>query len=107
MNDADAESIRKRKEAEYKKQLEQYEQQINLEEQVKKNLRQLLEDKAYERLMNVKVVNYQRFMLASQYILQLAQQLQGRKLTEDEVITLLKNLRGDARGKGNITFIRK
>jgi len=107
MNDADAESIRKRKEAEYKKQLEQYKQQINLEEQVKKNLRQLLENKAYERLMNVKVVNYQRFMLASQYILQLSQQLQGRKLTEDEVITILKNLRGNDRGKGNITFIRK
>ncbi|MCC7570416.1 hypothetical protein KO465_03660 [Candidatus Micrarchaeota archaeon] len=96
MDDSELNEIKQKKEAEYKNQMDQAEQQMKLEEELKKNIRLLLEENAYDRLMNVKIVNYRLFVLASQYVLQSSQKLGGRKITEKELIDLLKYLKGDS-----------
>lgn len=104
----DIEDIRKRKEEEYLNQIKALEEQIKMEEELKKNVRMYLEDKAYERLMNVKLVNYKLFLLASQYIIQIAPRLNGRKLSDEELVRLLRNLSGRGSGSGgSIKIIRK
>ena len=99
--------IRKRKEEEYNNQIEAVRQQMKMEEEIKKNVRMYLEDKAYERLMNVKIVNYKLFIVASQYILQIAQKLNGRLITDDELVRILQGLNAKPGGSGEIKIIRK
>ncbi len=99
MGDKKLDSIREKKRKDYIKQQaleeQQLEKQQNVEDNLKRNLRVMLETKAYDRLMNVKLVNYQLFMAASQYIVQqLAPRLQN-KLTEDELVSLLKKIKGN------------
>jgi len=75
------------------------------EEELKRQLVKLLEPEAYQRLMSVKIANPQLFEKATQYILQLSMRV-GRKLTEQELIQLLRQLRGPDR-KTRIEFKRK
>jgi len=88
-----------------KEKLEQYQQGLEAkkkEEQVKGMLRMALTEEAYERLMNVKLANAQLYAMASNQVFNLYQKA-GRKITEAELIALLRAIKGTER-KTKITF---
>ncbi len=72
------------------------------EGQVKSLLRMALSENAYERLMNVKLANSQLYGMAANQVFNLYQKA-GRKLSEKELITLLKAIKGSQR-ETKITF---
>jgi len=85
----DYEEMKKRK----MEELQQRQMEEEAEAKISSMLRSLLDDKARERLGNVKLVNKALYMKAVQAILYLqrAGQLQG-KLGEEEVRALLEKL---------------
>ena len=88
-----------------KQKLEQYKQEAEAkqkEEQVKGLLRMALTEEAYERLMNVKLANAQLYGMAANQVFSLYQKA-GRKLSEKELIALLKAIKG-AQRETKITF---
>ena len=85
--------------------LEQYQQEAEAkkkEAQVKSLLRMALSENAYERLMNVKLANSQLYGMAANQVFNLYQKA-GRKLSEKELIALLKGIKGSQR-ETKITF---
>ncbi len=96
--DEEAREIRKRKLEEMQKAKEQ-------EEKVRATLRTVLDEDAYERLINVKVANPSLYAGAVQGCVALYQRL-GRKLGDRELLFILKRLKiGSEETK--ITFERK
>ena len=88
------------------KKLEEYEkmqESAKIEEQLKSALRIALEEDAYERMMNVSYVNKELYVNAAQRVLMAFKQAQ-RKITEDEVLFLIRSLKGDK--ETNIRWIR-
>ena len=88
-----------------KQKVEQYQQEMEAkkkEEQLKGMLRIALTEEAYDRLMNVRLVNPQLYAIASNQVFSLYQKA-GRKLKEKEVVALLKAIRGTPR-ETKITF---
>ena len=73
--------------------------------QIKSALRQVLDESAYERMMNVMLVNQNLFAATSQKILMYSQRV-GRKVTEKEVLILLQTSR-EAPKSGGISIKRK
>ncbi len=88
-------------EEELKKLMEKKKQ----EEILKQQLLSFLEPPAYQRLMNVKVANEEFFKKVSMYVMQLGSQIR-RKLTEQELISIMKKLKGPER-ETHIEFKRK
>jgi DNA-binding TFAR19-related protein (PDSD5 family) len=92
-------------EAARKKKLESLEREKEgrkKEEQVKELLRRTLEEAAYARLMNVKLANAQLYGMAANQVFGLYQKA-GRKITEAELVSLLKAIKGKER-ETKITF---
>jgi DNA-binding TFAR19-related protein (PDSD5 family) len=88
-----------------RQKLEQYQQEMESKkkgEQVKAMLRMALSENAYERLMNVKLANAQLYGMAANQVFGLYQK-SGRKLTEKELISVLKAIKGSQR-EPKITF---
>jgi programmed cell death protein 5 len=88
-----------------KKKLESLEaenEQKQREAQLREVLRRALTESAYERLMNVKLANSQLYAAASRQLLGLYQKA-GRKITEGELVSLLKAVKGRER-ETKITF---
>jgi len=94
----DTEEIKRKKLAEYKKR----EEAAKVEEQLKSALRIALEDDAYERLMNVSYANTELYVNVAQRVLMAFRQAR-RKITEDEVLFLIRSLKGAER-ETKITF---
>lgn len=82
------------------------EKKKNVEEQLKTTLRVVLDDSAYQRLMNVKIANQALFLAASQHIVGIFKQV-GRKLTDNEVLMILRRLKESNDKETTITFNRK
>ena len=75
--------------------------------QLKASLRIVLEDSAYERMMKVFLANQQLFAAGSQKCIMLFQRVQ-RKITDREVLMILKSLKAGERGSsGSISIVRK
>ncbi len=72
------------------------------EGQVKELLRRTLSEDAYARIMNVKLANARLYSLAANQVFGLYQKA-GRKITEAELISLLKAMKGKER-ETKITF---
>jgi DNA-binding TFAR19-related protein (PDSD5 family) len=92
-------------EAARKKKLESLEKETEgrrKEEQLKELLRRTLEEGAYTRLMNVKLANAQLYAAAANQVFGLYQKAR-RKITEAELVSLLKTLKGRER-ETKITF---
>ena len=92
-------------EAARKKKLEALERENEgrkKEGQVKELLRRTLEEGAYARLMNVKLANAQLYAVAANQVFGLYQKA-GRKITEAELVALLKAIKGKER-ETKITF---
>lgn len=100
MAEDDAEEIRRKKIEEYKKR----EETANVEEQLKTALRIALEDSAYERLMNVSYANKELYVNVAQRVLMAFRQAR-RKISEDEVLYLIRSMKGGRETK--ITFLEK
>ena len=93
------EELRNKKIEEYKKMQEA----AKIEEQLKSALRIALEEDAYERMMNVSYANKELYVNAAQRVLMAFKQAR-RKVTEDEVLFLIRSLKGD--NETNIRWVR-
>ena len=76
------------------------------EEQLKATLRMALEESAYDRLMNVSVANRELFLETSRNILVFFKRA-GRKVTESELLSLLRALKERDEKKTSIKFHKK
>ena len=93
------EDIQKKKLEEYKKMQES----ARVEEQLKSALRIALEEDAYERMMNVSYANKELYVNAAQRVLMAFKQAR-RKITEEEVIFLMRSLKRDTQHETKIEF---
>ncbi|MBD3210598.1 hypothetical protein GF318_04430 [Candidatus Micrarchaeota archaeon] len=76
------------------------------EEQLKTTLRAVLDDDAYERMTNVSLANRDLYLAAAKNSLMLYKRL-GRKITENELLSLLRAIKEHTEKSSNITFQRK
>ena len=76
------------------------------QEQLRATLRMALDNAAYDRMMNVAVVNNELFLTAAKNALMLFKRA-GRPLTEDEIVTLLRAIKEQSEKKTTITFHKK
>jgi len=78
------------------------------EAQLKATLRIALEDAAYDRLMNVSLANKELFLVAARQLLMGFKRV-GRRLTDKEVLGLLRAIREQTKSETEtrITFQRK
>lgn len=88
---------------EYKKRLRE---QKTIEEKLKSALRIALDEAAYERLMNVAHANNEVFGIAAQHVLTAYQQAR-RKITDEELLYILRAIQQKVRREPKITFIGK
>ena len=102
MGEEELEEIRKKKKAE----AERAAQAEKMEEKLKTALRSVLDEKAYDRLMNVSVVNKQLYAMAAKQILAIAGRV-GRKITEEELLMLLRALKAQTEKETSIRFHKK
>ncbi|MEW6722693.1 MAG: DNA-binding protein [Candidatus Micrarchaeota archaeon] len=76
------------------------------QEQLKQTLRLALEEAAYDRLMNVSVANEELFLAAAKNALMFFKRA-GRRITEREVLALLRAIKEQSETKTTITFHKK
>ncbi|MCL5100103.1 MAG: DNA-binding protein [Candidatus Marsarchaeota archaeon] len=82
-----------RNSADMKKAMSKLYKQMEQDQQVRSMLRQLLDDGAYERMMNIRVSNNELYTQLARLIVSLAQsnQIAGR-ITEPQLVSLLGRL---------------
>ena len=102
MGEEDIEEIKRKKLEEQKKMIEA----ANAGEQLKAALRVALEEGAYERLMNISYANKEFYLNVAQRALMLYKQA-GRKLTEEEIIFLIRSLKRQTGHEPTIEFREK
>lgn len=88
-----------------RKKLEEMQKNAQLEEQLRAALRSILDDPAYDRMMNVKVSNPELYLGAAQGCVSVSHRL-GRKLGDNEVLLILRRLKGGDK-ETRIKFERK
>ena len=76
------------------------------EEQLKATLRVALDESAYERLMNVALANRDVYLAAARNVLMAYKQM-GRKINEDELLSVLRAIKEHTEPKTKITFHKK
>jgi len=76
------------------------------EAQLKSTLRIALDDLAYERMMNVSHSNKERYLAAVKQVFAIYQRI-GRKITDDELLRILKALKDRTDTETKITFHKK
>jgi len=76
------------------------------QEQLKTSLRGALDESAYLRLMNVAVANNELYLTAAKNVLMFFKRA-GRRLTETELVALLRAIREQSETKTTITFHKK
>lgn len=81
--------------------LEKLQEKIKKEQQIKAEMNKILEPKAYERLMNVRIGNEKLYFTTVALLLQNSSKLK-RQLTEKEIIEVLQSLRNDYEPKFEI-----
>lgn len=77
-----------------------------IQEQLKSTLRVALDEDAYERLMNVSVVNKDLYLVAAKNALMFYKKA-GRRLRDDEILALLRAIKGQTEKETTITFHKK
>jgi len=94
-------------EAEYRKQRQaEMAEAKSAQEQLKGALRNALDEGAYNRMMNVAVANKDLYLVAAKQVLMLSKRVE-RRLTEEELLTLLRAIQEQTRKETNITFHKK
>lgn len=77
-----------------------------VQERLKATLRAGLEEDAYERLMNVSIANKEMYLVAAKNVLMLYKRM-GRRITDGELLTLLRAIKGQTEKETKITFHKK
>jgi len=77
-----------------------------IEEQLRMSLRVALDEPAYERIMNVAVANREMYFTAAKNAL-MAYKRMGRKITDAELLTLLRAIKRQTETETTITFHKK
>ncbi|MFH1785666.1 MAG: DNA-binding protein [Candidatus Micrarchaeota archaeon] len=95
MSDEDLEQVKKRKLEARKTQ-----------EQLKATLRMALDEGAYNRMMNVAVANEELYLTAAKNVLMYFKRAE-RKITETELLSLLRAIKEQNETKTTITFHKK
>lgn len=95
MEDEELEEIRQKK-SEAKK----------AQEQLKTTLRLALDEQAYDRIMNIAAVNKELYLTAAQNVLMFFKRA-GRRITDAELLSLLRALKERGEKETSITFSRK
>ncbi len=76
------------------------------QEQLKSALRGALDENAYVRLMNVAVANNELYLTAAKSAL-MYNKRSGRRITEAELVALLRAIKEQSETKTTITFHKK
>ncbi len=76
------------------------------EQKLKSTLRFALDEDAYERLMNVSIANKEMYLIAAKNLLMLYKRM-GRKITESELLSLLRAIKAQRENETKITFQKK
>ncbi len=76
------------------------------EEQIKSSLRMTLDEGAYDRMMNVSHANKELFVTAARHVFAVFKRA-GRKLTESELLAVLRAVKGQTETETTITFHKK
>ena len=76
------------------------------QEQLKSTLRMALDEAAYDRLMNVSLANNELYLNAAKNALMFFKRA-GRRLTETEILALLRAIKEQSENKTTITFHKK
>lgn len=76
------------------------------QEQLKSTLRVALDEAAYDRLMNVSVANSETYLAAAKSVLMYYKRA-GRRITEAELVSLLRAIKEQNETKTTITFHKK
>lgn len=76
------------------------------QEQLKSTLRVALTEDAYERMMNVAVANKELYLMAAKNALVFYQRA-GRRVSERELLSLLRAIKGQTEKETTITFRKK
>jgi DNA-binding TFAR19-related protein (PDSD5 family) len=77
-----------------------------VQEQLRATLRTALEEAAYDRLMNVAVANNELYLTAAKNVLMFFKRA-GRKITDAELLALLRAIKEQSETKTTITFHKK
>jgi DNA-binding TFAR19-related protein (PDSD5 family) len=77
-----------------------------VEEQLKSTLRAALNEDAYVRLMNVSIANKELYLVAAKNALMLFKRM-GRRITDQELLSLLHAIKGQTEKETKITFHKK
>lgn len=88
-----------------KKKFEDRMKESEAENKLKATLYRILDEQAYNRMMNVKVANPDVYVAAAQGCISVFSRL-GRKLSDQQVLLILKSVKGEEK-KTKITFERK
>lgn len=102
MEDESREKIRRKRLDEQKKAA----QAKKAEGQIKATLRIALDEKAYDRIMNVRIVNEELFLATAQNIISVFNRVK-RKITENELLYVLGAIKQQSEKNTQITFERK
>jgi DNA-binding TFAR19-related protein (PDSD5 family) len=102
MEDNELDEIKKRKLAQKQKELEAK----AAEQQLKEALRAALTEGAYARACNVALANKELYLTAAQQVL-LASRKIGRRITEAELLTVLRAIKARTEKESSITFHKK
>ncbi len=76
------------------------------QEQLKATMRIALDEDAYNRMMNVAVANEDLYLTAAKNVLVYFRKTE-RKVTESELLSLLRAIRDQSEAKTTITFHKK
>ena len=76
------------------------------EKQLKEALRSALSENAYSRISNVALANKELYLAAAQQVLYAYKRLK-RVISEDELLTILRALKGTMEKESSIKFERK
>lgn len=96
------ERLRKKKLAEQQRAAEA----SKAEEQLKTTLRVILEENAYDRIINVKLANSELFLAAAQNTIGIYKRV-GRKINDSELLMILRKLKQGTEKETKISFDRK
>lgn len=92
-------------EAARKRKLEDMQKRQDADSRIKTTLRAILDDAAYDRMVNVGIANPELYSKAAQGCVSIYQRI-GRKLGSKEVLLVLRRMKGEDEGT-KITFERK
>jgi len=77
-----------------------------IQEQLKATLRVALTEDAYERLMNVSLANQEMYLIAAKNVLMLYKRME-RKISDGELLSLLRAIKGQTEKETTIKFHKK